>query len=65
MQHWPILSILIWLPIVGGMLALALGQGRAQTARWLALTVALATFAFSLPLLTGFDYFTSGMQFVE
>ena len=65
MQHWPILSILIWLPIVGGMLALALGQGRAQTARWLALTVALATFAFSLPLLTGFDYFTSGMQFIE
>jgi NADH-quinone oxidoreductase subunit M len=65
MQHWPLLSILIWLPIVGGALALALGQGRAQTARWLALSVALATFAFSLPLLTGFDYFTSGMQFVE
>ncbi|MGN6153409.1 MAG: NADH-quinone oxidoreductase subunit M, partial [Lysobacteraceae bacterium] len=50
---------------VGGALALALGQGRAQTARWLALTVAVATFALSLPLLTGFDYFTSGMQFVE
>ena len=65
MQHWPLLSILIWLPIVGGALALALGQGRAQTARWLALTVAVATFALSLPLLTGFDYFTSGMQFVE
>ena len=65
MQHWPILSILIWLPIVGGALALALGQGRAQTARWLALTVAVATFALSLPLLTGFDYFTSGMQFIE
>ena len=24
MQHWPLLSILVWLPIVGGALALAL-----------------------------------------
>ena len=65
MQHWPLLSILVWLPIVGGALALMLGNQRAQAARWLALTVAVATFALSLPLLTGFDYFTSGMQFVE
>jgi NADH-quinone oxidoreductase subunit M len=65
MQHWPLLSILIWLPIVGGALALMLGNRRAQAARWLALTVAVATFALSIPLLTGFDYFTSGMQFVE
>ena len=65
MQNWPLLSILVWLPIVGGALALALGNQRAQTARWLALTVAVATFALSIPLLTGFDYFTSGLQFVE
>ncbi|MFZ5638959.1 MAG: NADH-quinone oxidoreductase subunit M [Pseudomonadota bacterium] len=65
MQHWPLLSILIWLPIVGGALALALGNRRAQAARWLALAVALATFVLSVPLLTGFDYFAAGMQFVE
>ena len=65
MQHWPILSILIWLPIVGGALALALGNQRPQAARWLALTVALATFACSIPLLTGFDYAATAMQFVE
>jgi NADH-quinone oxidoreductase subunit M len=65
MQHWPLLSILVWLPIVGGALALALGNQRAQTARWLALTVALATFALSIPLLTGFDYATPALQFVE
>ena len=70
MQNWPLLSThllstLIWLPIVGGAIALALGNQRAQTARWLALTVALATFALSIPLLTGFDHFTSALQFVE
>ena len=65
MQHLPLLSVLIWLPIAGGALALALGNRRAQAARWLALAVALATFALSIPLLTGFDYFTGGMQFVE
>ncbi|TXH76660.1 MAG: NADH-quinone oxidoreductase subunit M [Lysobacteraceae bacterium] len=65
MQHWPILSILIWLPIVGGALALMLGARRAQSARWLALAVAVATFALSIQLLTGFDYYTAGMQFAE
>jgi NADH-quinone oxidoreductase subunit M len=70
MQNWPflsthLLSTLVWLPIVGGAIALALGNQRAQTARWLALTVALATFALSISLLTGFDHFTSALQFVE
>jgi NADH-quinone oxidoreductase subunit M len=70
MQHWPLLSthllsILIWLPIVGGALALMLGNRRAQTARWLALTVALATFVLSIPLLTAFDFASAGLQFVE
>ena len=70
MHNWPflgthLLSTLVWLPIIGGALALALGNQRAQTARWLALTFAVATFAVSIPLLTGFDYFTSALQFVE
>jgi NADH-quinone oxidoreductase subunit M len=70
MHNWPflgthLLSMLVWLPIIGGALALALGNQRAQTARWLALTVAVVTFALSLPLLTGFDHFTSALQFVE
>ena len=65
MHTWPLLSILVWLPILGGALALALGNQRPQAARWLALTVAVATFALSVPLLTGFDHFTSALQFVE
>lgn len=65
MHSWPILSVLIWLPMLGGALALALGNQRAQAARWLALGVALLTFVLSIPLLTGFDYAATAMQFVE
>ena len=55
MQNWPLLSILIWLPILGGVLVLALGERRAQAARWVSLAVALAVFLISLSLFTGFD----------
>ncbi len=65
MSNWPLLSILIWLPILGGALVLALGNRRADAARWVALGVALLTFVASLPLLTGFEFPNPGMQFVE
>jgi NADH-quinone oxidoreductase subunit M len=35
-----LLSVLIWLPIVGGAGVLALGESRAQVARWVSLGVA-------------------------
>ncbi|WP_045764351.1 NADH-quinone oxidoreductase subunit M [Xanthomonas albilineans] len=63
MSNWPLLSLLIWLPIVGGALILALRDARA--ARWASLLVALLTFALSVPLLTGFDYASDALQFVE
>jgi NADH-quinone oxidoreductase subunit M len=65
MHSWPLLSVLIWLPIIGGALTLMLGNGRPQAARWLALAIALLTFVVSIPLLTGFDFAAAGMQFVE
>lgn len=65
MQSWPLLSLLIWLPIIGAAITLMLGNSRPNAARWFALAIAVATFALSLPLLTGFDYFTSGLQFIE
>ena len=40
---FPLLSLLVWLPILGGALCLALGNARAQAARWAALAFALAT----------------------
>ena len=65
MSNLPLLSLLIWLPIVGGALCLMLGNGRPQAARWLALAVALASLALTVPLFTGFDYAEPGMQFLE
>jgi NADH-quinone oxidoreductase subunit M len=64
-QSLPLLSLLIWLPILGGALTLMLGNARPQAARWLALVTALVAFALSIPLFTGFDLANAGMQFVE
>ncbi|NML25453.1 NADH-quinone oxidoreductase subunit M [Zoogloea dura] len=62
----PFLSLAIWVPIVGGLLALATGSDRnASAARFVALFFALAGLAVSIPLYTGFDVTTSAMQFVE
>ena len=65
MANTHLLSVLIWLPVIGGALILALGSARAQAARWASMAVAVATFLWSLRLLTGFDYSNPGMQFVE
>ena len=65
MSNWPLLSVLIWLPILGGALVLALGNARANAARWLGLGVAVLTFVASLGLLTGFDRADPGLQFIE
>jgi NADH-quinone oxidoreductase subunit M len=62
---FPILSLLIWLPVVGGALCMMIGNGRPQAARWAALITSLIVLALSVPLLTGFDMTASGMQFVE
>ena len=48
--HWPLLSLLIWLPILGGVFTLMAGNARPQLARWTALVFALLSFALSIPL---------------
>ncbi len=61
-----LLSLLIWLPIVAGVLVLATaGEQRAATTRKLALGFSLIIFLLSLPLYSGFDINTAHMQFVE
>ena len=62
---WPILSLTIWLPIIGGILVLASGDKVPNATRWTALIVAILTFIVSLPLYSGFDISTAEMQFVE
>lgn len=64
-SNWPILSLLIWLPIIGGVVVLAAGEHRAALARLLALLVAGATFVLSILLYTAFDTSTAAMQFSE
>jgi NADH-quinone oxidoreductase subunit M len=65
MMQAGLLSTLIWLPIVGGVLVLALGDSRIALARWVALATAVASFLLSLPLYMGFDTSTAAFQFVE
>ena len=60
----PLLSSVLWLPILGGVAVLALGDRRIEFGRWVALAVALLTFALSVPLYTGFDTSTAEFQFV-
>src|SRR5690606_6650096 len=62
---WPILSVLIWLPIVGGLVTLALGERRIALGRWVALVTTAVTFGISTLLYTNFDMSTAQMQFVE
>ncbi|MEO8161506.1 MAG: NADH-quinone oxidoreductase subunit M, partial [Arenimonas sp.] len=61
---WPLLSLLIWLPILGGVASLFFGDQRAAQARSFALLVALITFVLSLALF-GLDQSSASMQFSE
>lgn len=60
-----ILSVLIWLPLIGGFILLSLGDERAPLVRLLALLTAVVTFVISIPLWTGFDTSSGQLQFVE
>ncbi|MCX7708143.1 MAG: hypothetical protein N2204_09060, partial [Anaerolineae bacterium] len=59
----PLLSIIIFLPLAGGLILLALPGERLQ--KWWALLVSLATFAASCLLLVWWKAGEAGMQFVE
>ena len=64
MSEFPILSLLIWLPVLGGLLLLA-GTEFNWNPRPIALAVSMVTFLSSLLLYTGFDTTTAEMQFQE
>ncbi|GIX27284.1 NADH-quinone oxidoreductase subunit M [Pelomicrobium sp. G1] len=62
----PLLSVVIWLPILFGVAVLATGDDRrAALARRLALAGSVLGFLVALPLYTQFDPSMAGMQFVE
>jgi NADH-quinone oxidoreductase subunit M len=59
-----LLSLTIWIPLVAGVLVLAVGD-RNPAMRWIALAGAVLGFVVTLPLWTGFNAASSAMQFVE
>ena len=65
-EAWPLLSLVIWTPIIGGILVLATGGDKNATeARVLGLVISIVTFLLSIPLYTKFNTATAGMQFIE
>jgi NADH-quinone oxidoreductase subunit M len=62
-DNWPILSILIFLPLAGALLLLLFGRG--QGSKIWALAVTLTEAVLSLPLFYLFDRTTAGYQFRE
>jgi len=59
-----LLSLVIWLPIAGGFIVLALGD-RVAAAKWVSLIASGLELVFSVPLYTSFKTGTAAMQFVE
>ncbi|MCH6584971.1 MAG: NADH-quinone oxidoreductase subunit M [Proteobacteria bacterium] len=63
---FPLLSLVIWLPIFIGVVVFATGGDRnARLAKWLALIGSVLSLLVAIPLYTQFDPIMSGMQFVE
>src|SRR5271156_1663475 len=65
-SNWPLLSLLIWLPVIGGVVVLLLGGDRHATrVRFIALLFALLNVALAVILCVNFDTTTYVMQFTE
>jgi len=62
---YPILSTIIFLPVVGALFLLLINRSRELIIKWVALIFSTATFVLSLPLFASFDKTTYKMQFVE
>ena len=65
MIDYPLLSLLIWVPIAGGAALLAMDAMGNTACRQTALLVSIVTFLLSIGLYTGFDITTATMQFQE
>jgi NADH-quinone oxidoreductase subunit M len=62
---YPILSTIIFLPVIGALVLLIISRSQETLIKWVALIFAVATFFLSIPLFTNFDKTTYKMQFVE
>ena len=65
-SDFPILSLIIWLPIIAGAVLMFAGENlKSSTTKMIAMVVSLLTFVLSIPLYADFDSSTHAMQFVE
>ncbi|HTM64434.1 MAG TPA: NADH-quinone oxidoreductase subunit M [Gammaproteobacteria bacterium] len=65
-EQLPLLSMLIWMPFLGGILVLCTGGDKnAKYARVIAVAVTVATLLLCIPLCLGFDSSRYDMQFTE
>lgn len=62
---YPILSTLIFLPIIGAVLIALIKRESSSVIKWTALLISILTFILSIPLFTNFDKGTAKMQFLE
>lgn len=65
MTSIPLLSLLIWAPIIGGGWVLYAGDRQEGTARYLSFILSLFVFAIASYLYLGFDTTSHAMQFIE
>src|SRR5579883_2740321 len=66
LSHFPILSVLIWLPLLGAVLSLCTGGDKnANVARGIAVVVAVTNLLLCIPLYLAFDPSRYDMQFME
>ncbi len=66
MSNWPLLSLLIWLPVLGGIFVLCVGNDEKPFwARFSASLVALVCVILCVPLYLGFDTSSYAYQFRE
>ncbi len=65
MSEWPLLSLLIWLPIVGAVSVVGIASSLPNLVRPLSLILALASFVLAIALYAAFDASSAAMQFEE
>lgn len=64
-DNLPLLSLVIWTPILGGLWAFYVGDRQEETVKYFSLVVSILAFALSVLLYLRFDTSTFSMQFQE
>jgi len=64
-MNWPILSLIVWLPVIAGSVLLFVAESRAALGRTIALLASLAALLLTVIAIAAFDLGTAAMQFEE